>query len=146
MPSRVVASTGDLSASLKAIGSKIPKAVTAQMAVEMRVVKQLAFDRAPVEYGNLEDAIKLERSNRGRLWTVYVDGSEPDHTGKYTVGDYAVWLHESIYELGPASLAKAARTGQPVGRKYLESALQDRINSGMLERLAKVTAEEAGVL
>jgi hypothetical protein len=112
------------------------------MQEEMTKIQKAAIARAPVEHGNLEDAIKIQNVSYRRHWIVYVDDSMPDDTGKYTVGDYAMWLHEGVYQLGPASEAKASSNGQPVGRKFLEGPFEEAIQKGLVERLQNALNEE----
>lgn len=137
MASRVQSSVGDLANVLQQRGGRIVKAVNDAMQLEMKAVQKKAISYAPVEHGNLERAIKLTSENRRRTWTVYVDESMPDDTGKYTVGDYAMWLHESVYQLGPKSMSKESMTGY-VGRKYLEKAFTEAVNAGMIDKLAEM--------
>jgi hypothetical protein len=143
MASRIQATGGDLAQVLQQRGGRIVKAINDQMQLEMKAVQKLAIAYAPVDEGNLENAIKLSNENRRRTWTVYVDESMPDDTGRYTVGDYAMWLHEGVYELGPKSQAKSGGGGK-VGRKYLERAFQDILNTGAVDRLADM-AKQYGV-
>lgn len=66
--------------------------------------------------------IEEEYGARGRLEaTVLVGGM----VGDVNVDKYAEWIHEGSYNLGKASLAKAAATGKAVGPRFLERALED---------------------
>lgn len=139
MASRVESSGGDLTANLRQSHGRIVKAINDSMQMEMLKVRDVARLRAPLDEGNLTAAIKLVSEDRRRSWTVYVDESMPDDTGKHTVGDYATRMHESTYTLGPKSAAKAASNpseGRPVGRKFLEGAFEWAIQNGMVERIA----------
>jgi hypothetical protein len=88
-----------------------------------KAIQKRAKSYAPVDEGNLEDAIDIQviPGDRGRYgYLVYVD---PDHAAKYgkVVGDYYERVHEDFYTLGPRSAEKQRETGY-VGRKYLEKA------------------------
>jgi len=93
-------------------------------------IQKLARKYAPVDRGNLEDAIKVMGfEKRGRAYASYhvgVDDSHPvPERPDKVVGDYALEMHESEYELGPKSQEKAERLGVEVGPKYLERAMED---------------------
>jgi hypothetical protein len=121
---------------LQQMGEKVTRGVFAQMKVEAEKVAQKAREFAPVDHGNLEQAIKVREAGGGRnelgqfarkSVEVYVDGEMPvpERPGK-TVGDYAYEMHEHLtpagpLQLGPKSEAKNAGSGQ-VGGKYMERA------------------------
>lgn len=107
-------------------------------------IRDLARLYAPVDEGNLEDAIKegKSRGSDGRnVYTVEVDESQDastkDHPNR-VVGDYAMKMHDGVYNLGPLSEAKAEETGLPVGRKFLERAMEDMEDSIKIRAEAKV--------
>jgi len=97
-------------------------------------IRDLARLHAPVDEGNLEDAIKMEvvSGARGRhSFKVHVDESHPavitnedgsQTSGNRTVGDYAFDMHEGNYLLGPGSQHKQSQVGVKVGPKYLQRA------------------------
>lgn len=98
-------------------------------------IQSLARRMAPVDEGNLEQAIVLDPPNlteetiaagtRRKNITVYVDENLPAENGK-KVGDYATVMHESVYEPGEKSQAKqSADPSVTVGRKYLERAVDE---------------------
>ena len=99
-------------------------------------IAQLARDYAPLELGNLEEAIKtdmVKQHSRARAhFTVYVDEDvsaenpeEPSTLGK-KVGDYALIMHETSYKLGKYSAMKQASNPEKmVGTKFLERAVLD---------------------
>lgn len=101
MSSRIHTTNGDLANSLEQAGGRIVKVINDAMEDAMQEVLKRARDYVPVEEHNVEKAIKIGKENRRRSWFVYVDQAMPDDTGKYTVGDYAAWLHEGRYNLGP---------------------------------------------
>lgn len=83
-------------------------------------IMQKSISYSPVDEGHLEEAHHLvERSTRKGhpAYDVEVSGNESDL--------YAMWIHEGEYGLGPLSAAKAASSGLPVGRKYLERAFDE---------------------
>ncbi len=86
------------------------------------VIQDLAKMYAPVDKMNLEDAIKVRKDTKAftrTAYEVYVDETMmvPDRPNK-TIGDYALMMHESIYELGEKSADKDASVGGN-GRGYL---------------------------
>jgi hypothetical protein len=85
---------------------------------------------APVDEGNLEESIKIERRQgaKGRVAIeVGVDESHPvpQRLDGATVGQYAARMHEGFYDLGMRSQAKENRLGVIVGRKYLARAMKE---------------------
>ena len=105
-------------------------------------VRDLARKFAPVDLGNLEEAIKVRperfvaaRDAFGRFARqeieVYVDESMPVPHGKNkTVGDYAYEIHEHLYpygswKLGKNSQAKQATQNEVVGGGFLERAAEE---------------------
>lgn len=138
MPATFYQTNNDLAGTLQQIGGSIVKAVNDRMEQKMTEVQKEAVKRAPLDHGDLEKAIKLDKNNQRRSWTVYVDESMPDDTGKYTIGDYATWLHEAVYELGPKSRAK----GLTDGRKYLENPFREIITQKLLDELKALLQTE----
>jgi hypothetical protein len=141
MAGRIVGSFDDLIADLQQQAGWASKTVNDAMQDAMQTVCTEAKARVPFEYGNAEDAIFLAKDNLRKRWYVSIDDSYPDNTGKYTVGDYIVFLHESIYRLGERSLAKAAANGKPVGRKFLEGPFQEAIDAGLIANLQRLLNE-----
>lgn len=86
-----------------------------------KVVRR-AIEYAPVDKGNLEAAIQMEE--------LFAKGaiifSVAESVNGVNVSDYAIHMHEGVYNLGPGSRAKDAGTGT-VGRKYLERAVEDEV-------------------
>ena len=138
MPARFTQTNNDLAGTLAQMGGYITKAVNDRMEEKMTEVLKEAKARAPYEKGNLEDAIKLDKESQRRQWTVYVDENMPDDTGRFTVGAYATWLHEAVYNYGPKTLAK----GSQAGRKYLENPFREIINQPLLDDLRDLLAAE----
>mgnify|MGYP001037944824 CR=1 FL=1 len=100
-------------------------------------IVERARRQAPVDEGNLENAIKILGHDRGGLnrrkrIVVGVDGSMPvpERPGK-TVGDYAGLMHENLQPYGIFELGEKSRDKQRnnpdviVGGKFLERAAQD---------------------
>ena len=92
-------------------------------------IRDLAREYAPVDEGNLEEAIEVMESFEGflgRYRAVTYVGVNPDKLGegyqKYGFR-YDIRTHEGSYNLGPRSQAKAA-SGKKVGPKYLTRAWQ----------------------
>lgn len=92
-------------------------------------VADRARQYAPVDEGNLEDAIEVaETSERffGNARQVSLVGVNPEKLGEgYTKYGYRydIRMHEdTTYELGPRSRAKQEATGKKVGSKFLARA------------------------
>lgn len=137
-----------IKASLERTKSRMDKQSLAWLRKAAQEIRDAARDNAPIDTGDLEGAIVVQeagggRSTRGtfaaKTMSVGVDESllnleeHADH-------DYATTMHESTYNLGPRSQAKAS-TGKDVGPKYLERALHD--NEARLKREAEKFLQEA---
>lgn len=110
---------------LRSIGTLVPEQARKTMhASAERIVKEARLN-APVEHGNLEQSIHVEKSyeaGRGRLMIDVVAGGIVNGRN---VDDYAAVMHESTYDLGPESLAKQeAHPERLVGPKFLERAAE----------------------
>jgi hypothetical protein len=99
-------------------------------------VVDLARKQAPIDEGNLEEAITSEESRTGiNGRTVIAVGVNEDvevmHRPGKTVGDYATEMHEGLYpgskyDLGPRSQDKQrANPDIMVGGKFLERAVDE---------------------
>jgi hypothetical protein len=118
-------------------------------------IRDLARKMAPVDEGNLEEAIKLRgdavgrtRDEFGRFQRtevdVYIDmdAPVPERPG-HTVGDYAYEMHEHLtpmgpMQLGPASVAKQEGQQEQVGGGFLERAAEEVVAAGMEEELMDI--------
>jgi hypothetical protein len=109
-------------------------------------VLQTARDMAPIEYGDLKDAIRMRRGGDARdaggryirgggsTWTVYIDEKHAVNPAKYvtSVGQYAWIVHEHMgwegfeTELMPSalSIATAAMAGEVAGGRFLHRAAE----------------------
>lgn len=118
----------DLLATLQQTGQRAERGVSGEIRQGAEDIKDLAIMQAPVDEGNLENAIKVQvdRSGiRGRIQAyVFVDGDEDAGDGK-KVEDYATLMHEGVYQLGEKSQQKNAAVGGGVGRKFLERAVDE---------------------
>lgn len=78
--------------------------------------------RAPFKEGFLQDShektVLKAASAAEVVGYVYIPSNAP-------ASDYALYMHERDYKLGPTSEAKQARVGVVVGRKYLERAFYE---------------------
>lgn len=115
------------------VEEKVARGSLAQLRKSAEKVAKLARDYAPVDTGDLEDAIEAqENRNRtalGRFGATTIDVGvnvsklNLEEHGGY---DYSVQMHEDPnYNLGPLSEAKQSATGKQIGYKYLERALED---------------------
>lgn len=140
-------------------GEKAIKGAIDHMRVEANAMAELARRQAPVDEGNLEDAIIVRddgggRDNAGRFQrktvVVEVDNNKTvvDSSGRAKlVGDYAWVMHEHLtpasneYQLGKLSLAKqAANPDVIVGGKFLERAVEE-VSKGLMDRMAAAIAK-----
>jgi hypothetical protein len=136
----------ELSATLKQGGETVRRAVRERIKKEGPSIARLARKMAPVETGDLEDAIRSVQSYDG------------DHNGRLMaevgvmdygdVGDYAVEMHEGLqpfgdgtYNLGPDSAAKQIGQTEIVGGKFLERALEERSAQFLPEIIADIRKE-----
>lgn len=107
------------------------------------LIRDLARKMAPVDTGDLEEAINVQ-TKQGRDWRgrfgfanveIYIDSAAN------RVADYAYVMHEHLfpygaYKLGPKSRAKQERNLEVmVGGKFLERAIMQR-EPGMIDRIA----------
>ncbi|MEI8245812.1 MAG: HK97 gp10 family phage protein [Lentisphaerota bacterium] len=71
-------------------------------------------DAAPIDEGNLTNDIhgSVQESEGVTAAVISVAANAPSSR-------YAVVMHENNYNLGKLSLAKMAKTGKPVGKKYI---------------------------
>ncbi len=94
-------------------------------------IRDLAREFAPVDEGNLEEAIEVGEGKEGffgRDRNVEFVGVNPAKLGEgYTKYKYRydIRMHEGSYQLGDASNKKAASNGKDVGPKYLTRAWQE---------------------
>ena len=139
MPSKFETRGGDVSGNLRQSGGIVVRVVNDRMEDAMTQVRDEAKRRVPEDHGDLMAAIKLEKENRRRTWTVGVDYDMPNDTGG-TVGDYAMRIHEGVpdYNLGPKSILKGVPNE---GRKFLENPFREIINQDLIDKLSKLVSE-----
>ncbi|CAB4122127.1 Bacteriophage HK97-gp10, putative tail-component [uncultured Caudovirales phage] len=143
-----------LIAILSQTGEYVRKGVAKKMVEGGVKMRDKAKDYAPVDEGNLEDAITVQHDRAGingrtKVY-VFVDESHPvDNRDGHTVGEYAMRMHEGSYNLGEKSLAKQAGLGVTVGPKYLERAADDTtsetVSSMLSEARHRLLIEGKGV-
>lgn len=144
---------------LRQAGERAVKGAFDQMRKEAKRIESLAKQMAPVDEGDLEDAIQMVetgggRDNLGRFSrksiTIEVDmnaSAGVDSQGRpRTVGAYAYTMHEHLtpygeFRLGKKSRAKQASQSVMVGGKYLERAMEE-VMPGLIERVVKHVREE----
>lgn len=114
---------------LRQIGEHAVKGVSDEIRRGAYEIRDLAREYAPVDEGNLEEALSIEINRddiNGRLQAfVYIDltvAAKKSPTGN--VGGYAMRMHEGFYKLGRKSRAKDGGRGR-VGRKFLQRAADD---------------------
>lgn len=149
-----------LKRSLKTLVQGLCDQTDLTMRESAELVKNTAREMAPVDYGDLEEAIKIKniqgRDKLGRWsnnisYDIYVDGSmiceDPrDQPGRDNrkhpkkVGEYAGLVHEQVtpagpMQLGPESKKKNQRNGGLVGGGYMVRAL-DLLRDTVKQELA----------
>ena len=131
-------------------GARAQTGVAAQMKKEAEKIRDLARKFAPLDEGNLEDAIEMSENSGGRnqygqfmrkSYSVFVNMNHPAPRGK-TVGDYAYIMHEHLAPYGPLNLGEKSRAKQSgqsemVGGLYMDRAI-DQVMKGMMGRLSEV--------
>ena len=134
--SKVNCDVAGLTFALTQIGERALRGISTVMEEEGAEIQALARSYAPVDEGDLESAIKLEKDRSGehgrtRVF-VYVDMDAPADHGK-VVGDYAMLMHEGLapygsgaFHLGKLSIEKMM-AGNNVGGKFMERAAIDRL-------------------
>lgn len=145
----------NLIAILKQTGEYVKKGVAHKMVEGGARMRDRAKQYAPVDEGNLEDAITMEHDRsgiNGRTQVfVFVDENHPvENRDGHTVGEYAMRMHEGVYNLGEKSLSKEASLGVTVGPKYLERAADDTtsetVTSMLGEARKRLLVEKGGSL
>jgi hypothetical protein len=137
------------------LDTTVKKRVVKVLVKRAEMIRDTARKMAPVDEGNLEEAIKLRgdaigrtRDEFGRFQRtevdVYVDMDQPvpDRPGK-TVGDYAYEMHEHLtpmgpLQLGPGSQAKQDGQSEQVGGGFLERAADEVVGAGMEAELMDI--------
>lgn len=122
-------------------GERAARGISQVLKEEADEIALAAISNAPVDQGNLESAIKVQRlggngarDSLGRFvrtsYTIYVDGSV-EAGGAKTVADYWAIMHEQLapygsgdYKLELRSQQKRAE-GYDVGGKFMERAVVD---------------------
>lgn len=121
------------------------KQLLRHMRESARDIRDLARDYAPVDEGNLEEAIEVVESKEGFFGhnrNIELVGVNPAKLGEgYTKYKerYDVLMHEGVYDLGPRSQKKAA-TGKDVGPKYLTRAWRD-LEPDITAKAKRIAAE-----
>lgn len=112
-----VEGTRDLAIKLERDAEKSSRALRRLQQQAAEQIEQTAKQMAPVDTGNLESAVTraTDYNKVVREDYVFVDESQ---------APYAIYMHESVYELGPKSAQKQANYPFPVGRKFLDRAVE----------------------
>lgn len=139
----------ELAVMLRQIGPKATDGIFEQMKIEARSIQNLARSYAPLDHGNLEDAIKMEvlgggRDARGRFvrkaLSVFIDMEARGYAGE-PMSQYAYLMHEHLTPYGPLKLGEksAAKDGGRgiVGGRFLERASEE-VSAGIMSRLIDV--------
>lgn len=107
----------------------LPRVAVLAMLDGAESIQERAVKQAPVDMGNLEEAIEIDtvKIAEGHIEVFINDDMEAAGRPAGTkVGQYSDQMHEGVYKLGPKSRAKEATNGGfVVGRKFLERAVTD---------------------
>lgn len=126
--------------SIRQTGERAKSHVLRQMRKEAQEIKKISQEQAPRDEGNLEEAHHVTEVKKGRERTV-IEIEVGGVVNGVNVDQYALEMHESVYNLGPESLKKQAGQQRIVGRKYLERAVEERDRE--MQRRLQEAAEEA---
>jgi len=140
----------ELAVLIRQSGDHAQKHLVEHMRKEAKKMRDLARKFAPLDHGNLEEAIKVRELGGGRdslgrfkrkSFEVYIDMDYPAFDGR-DVGRYAYIMHEHLapygpYKLGKNSQAKQAGQSEMVGGLFLERAA-DEIGRGITQRMVEV--------
>lgn len=105
------------------------RAVNRRIEQGMFDMQQTARDFAPIDEGNLEDAIVARKVRQGRnVYEVFVDRDAPGSNGALgedkKVGSYVDFVHDGVYKLGPNSEFKNQQVGGGVGPLFMDRAFR----------------------
>lgn len=117
-----------LISNINRLNTEIARTVSKEIIVYLvGELKEQARKRAPIDTGALEASIQL------RTAFGFTPGGGSGYSGFVFVssgskaGEYAEYMHEFFYDLGPKSRQKQAGQAEIVGRKYLERALKENV-------------------
>lgn len=117
---------------LNALDASISGPITYEIvkAITDKVLDE-SVKRTPIDEGNLIASQHKTVVKEGLDWVgyVYIPANSPG-------SDYAMYIHEAHYKLGPTSAMKQAGQSEVVGRKYLERAMTE--NVGKYQNYVKV--------
>jgi hypothetical protein len=99
-------------------------------------LKRIAVDIAPIDSSDLRRSGHATVTETPNNIVGEVSFSAVDTTGGQHF-NYAIWIHEGEYNLGPLSAAAPGTDGYEVGNKYLERPLK-----GEAEKYVRWIAEE----
>lgn len=134
---------GFLEAVLRQTGKRAMNGASRRMGIEAERIKERAVLYAPVDERGIENSIKVGKEiddDRRAVHSVYIDGGVISGDGT-PVRDYVLEMHEGVYRLGKLSQEKADSEGVPVGRKFLERAVEeakDRVLKSVFNEIERV--------
>jgi hypothetical protein len=125
-----------LALKIQRMGDSAARRILGVMREEGDKIAELARENAPVDDGELEEAIQVVENRGGpngrTVVSVQVDPTATDSKGVPVI-QYARIMHEALapygtgaFHLGPASRAKDGGGGR-VGGKFMERAMRSRI-------------------
>lgn len=115
---------------IRQTGDKAKKGVALKMQNIGNEMFDLAREYAPLDFGNLEDAIKINIDrgdiNRRIQVMIWVDGDMPAHDGR-PIGRYALLMHEGLAPWGSGEWHAREGTekkGPQAGGRYMARAFE----------------------
>ncbi len=127
---------------LRNIGTRVHENARKTMHASADRIVELARKMAPVDKGNLEAAIQKQVGYEGPRGRLAIDIVIMPEANGVHVADYATFMHEGHYQLGPKSEEKQAREGVVVGPGFLTRAAEPE-QKKLNDRLIAVVSKEA---
>lgn len=120
---------------LRNIGARVHENARKTMHAAADRIVETAKKMAPVEEHNLEEAITKQVGYEGSRRRLAIDVVILPEINGVRVEDYAAYMHEGEYELGPLSQAKNDSQDEEVGPGFLTRAAEqeeDKLNARMI--------------
>jgi hypothetical protein len=150
---RTITGLAEFRANVRKMNKDIKVTVKDTMTDCMNDLARVSSETAPLEYGNLEKAwtVLVKQPNKFETEGFVGYSCWADQPRSYEF-DYAIWIHEMDYNLGPLSKEKQDSTGAghglsgkiyPVQKKYLTRPFEGEAETyrGIFEQNIKETIE-----
>ncbi|TDW20406.1 bacteriophage HK97-gp10 putative tail-component [Rhizobium azibense] len=126
---------------LRSIGDRVHDNARKTMHAAADRIVETAKKMAPVDKHNLEEAIQKKIGYEGRRKRLAIDIEIAPVVNGVRVEDYATYMHEGEYELGPKSAEKNASQDEEVGPGFLTRAAEaeeKKLNERMVAAVTEV--------